>query len=237
MNRPDKQIIAMGGGGFSMEPDNPLLDQYILGLVKKKLPKICFVPTASGDQDNYIERFYRFFRQHPCSPTHLSLFDANFENLEEFIMEQDIIYVGGGSTRNMLVLWKEWGLDNILKKAYHGGIILAGLSAGAICWFEEGVTDPKNGELYPINGLGFLEGSVCPHYDGENKRRPAFHKLINEQKIQNGYAIQDSVALHFMDGTLYKSICSKEQKTAYIVKKESDFVMETPVNTVYLGDK
>ncbi len=236
MNRPDKQIIAMGGGGFSMEPDNPLLDRYILGLVKKKLPKICFVPTASGDQDNYIERFYRFFRQQNCTPTHLSLFDANFENLEEFIMEQDIIYVGGGSTRNMLVLWKEWGLDNILEKAYHAGIILAGLSAGAICWFEEGVTDPKNGELYPINGLGFLEGSVCPHYDGENKRRPAFHKLISEQKIRNGYAIQDSAALHFMNGTLYKVICSKEQKTAYLVKKESDFVIEIPLNMVFLGD-
>ena len=232
----DKHIVAMGGGGFSMEPDNPLLDRYILSLANKKLPKICFVPTASGDQDNYIERFYRSFDKHSCIPTHLSLFDANFADLETFVMEQDIIYVGGGNTRNMMTLWKEWGLDHILENAYHTGIILAGLSAGGICWFEEGLTDPKNGELYSIKGLGLLEGSMCPHYDGENKRKAAYEKLIRENKMKNGYAIQDSAAIHFVNDVFYKALCSERQKSAYLVTKKDDFLIETPLKMMFLGD-
>ncbi len=232
-NNKERQIVAMGGGGFSMEPTNSLLDQYILSLANKDLPKVCFIPTASGDQDNYIERFYQAFRQLPCVPTHLSLFDANFQDLEAFIMQQDILYVGGGNTRNMLVLWKEWGLDKLLEKAYREGIILAGLSAGAICWFKEGITDPKNGELYSINGLGFLSGSICPHYDGESKRRPAYHKLVKEQQVSTGYAVEDSVALHFINEALVSSV---RQKTAYIVKNEKKLLVERPIKTTFLGD-
>ncbi|MEK6267902.1 MAG: Type 1 glutamine amidotransferase-like domain-containing protein, partial [Planococcus sp. (in: firmicutes)] len=106
-----RQIIAMGGGGFSMEPDNPLLDQYILKQANKARPKICFIPTASGDADSYIEKFYGFFNQQDCEPSHLSLFKPHTRKLEEFVLQQDIIYVGGGNTKNLLVLWKEWGLD------------------------------------------------------------------------------------------------------------------------------
>lgn len=125
-----KQIIALGGGGFSMEPENPLLDSYILKQSKEINPKICFIPTASGDADNYIARFYDFFKTQNCRPTHLSLFNPPTRDLEEFILEKDIIYVGGGNTKNLLVLWREWGLDKILKKAWEKGIVLAGISAG-----------------------------------------------------------------------------------------------------------
>ncbi len=121
-----RQIIAMGGGGFSMEPENLLLDQYILNQVKKDLPKVCFVPTASGDQTNYIDRFYRAFKTLPCQPSYLSLFEPEFTDIERYVLEQDVIYVGGGNTRNMLVLWKEWGLDAAIKKAYERG--------GYPCW-------------------------------------------------------------------------------------------------------
>src|SRR5687767_10038826 len=105
------QIIAMGGGGFSMEPENLLLDQYVLSQSPKVKPRVCFVPTASGDSENYIQRFYNAFNSLPAEPSHLSLFKPPAGKLEEYIMEKDIIYVGGGNTRNLLVLWKEWGLD------------------------------------------------------------------------------------------------------------------------------
>ncbi|TSB46007.1 peptidase E [Alkalicoccobacillus porphyridii] len=181
-----RQIIALGGGGFSMEPDNPLIDEYILNQASIERPAICFLPTASGDQDHYIARFYHAFKEKSCNPTHLSLFEPNFDRLEEFVLAQDIIYVGGGSTRNMLVLWKEWGLDIILKDAYYKGIIMAGISAGANCWFEEGLTDPLNGPLYKIDGLGLLEGSICPHYDGEEKRKPTYQNLIKTGQMKAG---------------------------------------------------
>ncbi|MFK3938133.1 Type 1 glutamine amidotransferase-like domain-containing protein [Alkalihalobacillus sp. NPDC078783] len=203
-----RQVIALGGGGFSMEPDNPILDDYILAQANKPTPKICFIPTAGGDQEGYITRFYRAFKEKPCIPTHLSLFDANFTNLEAFVLDQDIVYVGGGSTRNMMVLWRDWGLDTIIVQAYEKGLICAGLSAGAICWFEQGLTDPLNGPLYPINGLGLLKGSVCPHYDGEEKRRPAYERFVKDGKMLEGYGINDGTALHFINEELYHSIQS-----------------------------
>ncbi|MEK5440912.1 MULTISPECIES: Type 1 glutamine amidotransferase-like domain-containing protein [unclassified Fredinandcohnia] len=230
-----RQIIAMGGGGFSMEPNNLLLDQYILAQVNKDFPKVCFIPTASGDQTNYIERFYKAFHSLPCKPTHLSLFEPNFEDLEEYILEKDVIYVGGGNTRNMLLLWREWGLDHVLRKAYENGILLAGLSAGAICWFEEGLTDPLNAPLYKLDCLGLLEGSNCPHYDGENKRRPSYHQLILEGKIKEGYGLDDGVALHFVNETLTQSISSRPSAKSYFVRRTHNQIVEEEIKTIYLG--
>ncbi|QCR34120.1 peptidase E [Lysinibacillus sp. SGAir0095] len=230
-----RQIIAMGGGGFSMEPKNLLLDQFILKQARKQSPKVCFVPTASGDQDNYIERFYKAFKTLECETSHLSLFDANFNNLEKFVLEQDIIYVGGGNTRNMLLLWKDWGLDKVLRTAYEKGIILAGLSAGSICWFEEGLTDPLNGPLHKIDCLGLLEGSNCPHYDGENKRKPAYRQSILNGEIKEGYAVDDGVALHFIDDVLTKTVSSRVEAKAYFVKKVDSKVIETEITPFYLG--
>jgi dipeptidase E len=194
-----RQIITLGGGGFSMEPENPLLDRYILNQSEKRVPKICFIPTASGDSDNYIARFYTFFENEACQPSHLSLFKPPTSDIENFILEKDIIYVGGGNTRNLLVLWKEWGLDTFLKKALEKGIILAGISAGSICWYEEGVTDSYGDELVPIKGLGFLNGSNCPHYDGEINRRPSYHRLIDSRELLPGIAADDGVAIHYID--------------------------------------
>ncbi|WP_394542827.1 peptidase E (plasmid) [Priestia aryabhattai] len=231
-----RQIIAMGGGGFSMEPENLLLDQYILSQAKKESPKVCFVPTASGDQDNYIERFYKTFNKMECKPSHLSLFEPNFVDLEKYVLEQDIIYVGGGNTRNMLLLWREWGLDKVLRIAYENGIILAGLSAGSICWFEEGLTDPLNGALFKLDCLGFLKGSNCPHYDGENKRRPSYHRLISNGEMREGYAMDDGVALHFIDESLFKAVSSRIKAKGYFVNSKECEVIETDIKTIYLGD-
>lgn len=215
-----KQIIAMGGGGFSMEPENPLLDQYVLAQSGKKKPKVCFIGTASGDAQGYIDRFYDAFRKLECEPSHLSLFKAPTADLESCVFEKDVIYVGGGNTRNLLVLWKEWGLDAILRKAWERGVVLAGLSAGSICWFEQGVTDSIPGELTPLNCLGFLKGSNCPHYDGEAERRPAYHRLVSEGKVAGGLAADDGVALHYKGTELFAIVTSRPLARAYRVSKD-----------------
>ncbi|MEX3623182.1 Type 1 glutamine amidotransferase-like domain-containing protein [Viridibacillus arvi] len=229
-----KQIIALGGGGFSMEPENPLLDSYILTQSKEINPKICFIPTASGDADNYIARFYDFFKTQNCKPTHLSLFNPPTRDLEEFILEKDIIYVGGGNTKNLLILWREWGLDKILKKAWEKGIVLAGISAGALCWFEEGITDSYGDGLEPLQCLGFLKGSNCPHYDVEKDRRPSYHQLIETQCIKAGVAADDGVAIHYIDDEIAKIVSSRPKVKAYQVFLENK-VVEKQLPTEFLG--
>lgn len=229
-----RQIIALGGGGFSMEPENPLLDTYILQQSHKPIPKICFLATASGDADGYISNFYHFFERQNCEPSHLSLFRPSTRDLEGFILDKDIIYVGGGNTKNLLVLWKEWGLDKILNKAWNQGIILAGISAGSICWFEEGITDSYGDQLEPIKALGFLKGSNCPHYDGEAERRPAYHRLIETGKLQSGIAADDGAAVHFIEQDLYQAVSSRPDAKAYQVSFAGK-IIESELKTKYLG--
>ena len=129
-----RQIVAMGGGGFSME-DTPLLDDYVLAASGNESPKVCFLSTASGDSADYIARFHRSFAGKSCIPTNLDLFHRDERNLESFLLEQDVIYVGGGNTANMLAIWRVHGVDHILKEAWKQGVVLAGVSAGAGCWF------------------------------------------------------------------------------------------------------
>ena len=233
---PHKQIVAMGGGGWGMEPNNPLLDYYIYKLSDRAEPQICFIPTASGDSEEYIERFYEHFAPKPSHLSHLSLFKPPTADLESLVLSQDIIYVGGGNTKNLLALWKEWELDKILQKAWHKGIILCGLSAGSICWFEQGVTDSIPGKLTTLQCLGFLTGSNCPHYDGETERRPAYHQLLSQGLISPGYAADDGVALHFVGDRLANIVSSRPEAKAYYLEKTSDKIVESSLNTKYLGN-
>lgn len=226
-----RQVIALGGGGFSMEPENPLLDRYILGQSTKETPKICFIGTASGDAEGYIERFYHFFRTQNCEPSHLSLFKPHTRDIKGFILDQDILYVGGGNTKNLMALWREWELDITIRQAYDKGTILAGLSAGSLCWFEEGVTDSYGSELEPIACLGILRGSHCPHYDGEEDRRPNYQAFIRDGKIASGFAADDGVALHFIDEELHQIVSSRIAAHAYRVDKNK----ETQLPTTFLG--
>ncbi|HWL25546.1 MAG TPA: Type 1 glutamine amidotransferase-like domain-containing protein [Ureibacillus sp.] len=230
-----RQIIALGGGGFSMEPDNLVLDQYILKQSTKDIPKICFIPTASGDSEGYISRFYHSFRKLPCEPSHLSLFKPPTRDLEGFILDKDILYVGGGNTKNLLALWKEWGLDQIIREAWKQGIILSGLSAGSICWYEQGVTDSFGDKLEPINGLGFIKGSHCPHYDGEELRRPAYQKLISSNKLQQGIAADDGVGIHYINESIVNVVSSRPNAKAYDVSFVKNAIVERILETEYLG--
>lgn len=214
------QIIGLGGGGFAME-DSPLLDDYILAATGRPEPRVCFLATASGDNENYITRFYRAFTRKPCSPRHLELFRRG-DDVREVLLAQDAIYVGGGNTVNMLAIWKLHGVDQALRDAYHRGVVLAGMSAGSVCWFEQGVTDSFGDPLQPCTGLGILEGSHCPHYDGEPGRRVDYERWVGEGSIKPGIAADDGVALHYTDGELAHVVASRAGAQAYAVTREGE---------------
>lgn len=235
------QIIAMGGGGFSMEPDNPLLDLYILGQSDSDQPKVCFVPTASGDAEGYVKRFYAAFHQHRCIPSHLSLYSPPSQDLLNYVLDKDIIYVGGGSTKNLLALWKERGLDQILTTAWEQGIILAGLSAGSLCWYEEGVTDSNQSGYSSIRCLGLLPGSHSPHYDdmdnGEYTYKPAYRKFVEAGELRQGVAADNGTALHYIGTDLYKVVSSRRNAFAYQVSYTENGLLEKRLDTHFLGEE
>jgi peptidase E len=194
----DRLVFAMGGGGFAMEPTNPLLDEYVLGLARSTEPRVLFLPTASGDTTGQINAFRARFADRTCVPEHLSLFrlrDAK-RPLRETMLSQDIIYVGGGSMRNLLAIWQAHGLDRLLLEAWRRGTVLAGLSAGAMCWFAGGVTC-SSGRPGPIEGLGLLDGSLTVHADGEPERLPAWLAGVRDGILPGGWALDDGVGLLF----------------------------------------
>src|SRR5262249_53265718 len=172
-----RQIVAMGGGSFSVEPDGSALDAYVLGLTGKPHPKICFVPTASGDAPEYTAKFYDAFARRAAA-SHLYLLGRPRTDMAKHLASQDIIYVGGGNTANMLAVWRVHGVDQMMRGAWEQGVILTGVSAGMICWFECGVTDSFGPLAALRDGLGLLSGSACPHYDGERDRRPTYQQLV-----------------------------------------------------------
>ena len=231
-----QQIIAMGGGGFSMEPDNPALDQYIIEQAREKNPKVCFLGQASAEHPDYLVKFYNAFSSLEARPTHLSLFKPHTSDLRRFLSGVDVVYVGGGNTRSMLALWREWGLDDILHKALRVGVVLSGISAGCICWFEQGSTDSMFGMLGALPCLGYLPGSCSPHYDGEEERRPAFHRMIKSGELESGYAFDDGCIGHFIDGQLHRIVTSRKEAGAYYVERDGDEIRETRLEATCLID-
>lgn len=232
-----QQIISIGGGGFSRSgvysADDVKLSRYFLNQTGKEIPSICFIPTASADAAAYIVNFYDEFIKLPCKPSHLSLFSPPVKDIESFLLSQDVIYVGGGSTKNLLALWKEWGIDRFLQKALQKGIILGGVSAGMNCWYEECVTDSLFGDLTALKCLGFLKGSGCPHYNGEKNRRPAYQALMQEQKVSSGIAIEDNAAVHYVDGKI-KTVVTTKQTSAYQVSIENGRIIEHRLDALVL---
>ncbi len=231
-------IVAMGGGGFSQEPDNPLLDDYVLSVARtvrgRERPRVCFVPTASGDDPNYTTSFYEAFAV-KAEASHLRLFNRSSQPIETQLLDQDVIYVGGGNTANLLAIWRLHRVDEILREAWRRGIVLAGLSAGSICWFESGVTDSFGPELAPIHdGLGLLSGSNCPHYDGEIRRRPAYHALVGGV-LAPGIAADDGAALHYVGTEIAEIVASRPGARAYRVESVDGSIRETPLEARFLG--
>ena len=234
-----QHIIAVGGGGFYKGAGNLALERYILQQSGKTRPRVCFIPTASGDSDNYIRSFYDSFWTLDCQPRHLSLFRLPTDDLQAFVMDQDVVYVGGGNTRNLLSLWRDRELDRILQAALQQGVVLAGSSAGSVCWFEQGVTDSNtpigSSRLTSISCLGFLVGSNCPHYDSEINRRPEYHRLLGEGEIGDGWAADDGVGLHFVNGKLEATISARCDANAYRVARNGKGIDEDCIEPRFLG--
>ena len=200
-----KNIVAIGGGGFGRSLGSLAIEKYIISLVNKKNPKICFIPTASGDNDLYKLNFYRAFSKLKCITSHIDFFSRT-EDLEEKVSTQDIIYVGGGNTKSMLAVWKEWNLHEILKKAYENGIVMSGVSAGAICWFDKGITDSYANRLEIIDCLGIVKGISCPHFDEEKERKPYVYEIIKKEIIKSCICIEGNCALHIKNDIEYYSV-------------------------------
>ncbi len=219
-----------------MEAGNPLLDEFVLRLTGRERPNVCFLPQASGDADHYIVRFYRAFGAERCVPSHLSLFRRLRSPREprNHLLAQDLIYVGGGSIRSLLGVWRAHGIDEILREAWELGVILCGLSAGSLCWFAEGVST-FHGSAERVEGLGLLPWSNTVHYSSEPQRRDAYHRWLRDG-MQPGYAADDGAALHFIDGDLAQVVASRVDARGYRVECQVGRVVTTRLATRYLGD-
>jgi peptidase E len=233
--RHTPRILAMGGGGFTMEPDNPALDDYVLSLVDEREPRVLFLPTASGDPTGQITSFYgRFGRM--CSATHLSLFrrHGSARSLADIVLEQDVIYVGGGSMRNLLAIWAAHDLDRLLIEAWRRGIVLVGLSAGAMCWFAGGVTR-SGGPPEVIKGMGLLPGSLSVHADGEPERLPVWLAAVRSGELPGGWAADDGVALLFEETKMVKVVSSRPGTAALRVDAVAGQLVRHRIEPTLLG--
>jgi dipeptidase E len=233
--RGDPAILAMGGGGFTMEPDNAALDDFVLSLVPTPEPRVLFLPTASGDPTAQITTFYaRFARR--ASATHLSLFrrHGSARSLADIVFEQDVVYVGGGSMRNLLAIWRAHQLDELLREAWRRGIVLAGLSAGAMCWFAGGVTC-SGGPPEPIAGLGLLPGSFSVHADGEPERLPVWLGAVRSGALPGGWAADDGVGLLFRGSRMVRVVSSRPATAALRVDAVGDELVRHRIEPELLG--
>jgi peptidase E len=233
-------IVAMGGGGFQMEPDNPLLDDMVVALARERSgrdrPRICLIPTATADDPEVVASFRRLFEP-KAEPSVLGLFARTDDDLVDLLFEQDAVYVTGGNTANLFALWRLHGLDRVLREAWERGVVMAGMSAGAICWFESCTTDSFGPTLRPLDGgLGILPGSLSPHYHGEALRRPLYLRLVGDGTLPAGYAVDDGAALVFRDRELLEVVTSRRDAGAWRVEPDGrGGAIETALTTRFLG--
>jgi dipeptidase E len=234
--RDPRQIVAFGGGGFSMERDNTLMDEYVLGLTEKERPRVCFLPTASGDADHYIVRFYRAFDASRCKPSHVSLFrrDGGAPDVHQHILESDLVYVGGGSVISLLGAWRAHGLDTTLRLAWEQGTVMCGVSAGSLCWFSSALS-AFHGAPQLVEGLGLLPHSNCVHFDCERDREEAFRQHLLDGMCA-GYAAEDGAALHFAGERLAGVVTSRPKAKAYRMRRtEAGRIERRALPSRYLG--
>jgi peptidase E len=221
-----------------MEWGNPLLDDYVLSLARVRRPKVCFLPTASGDADHYVVRFYRAFAAPRCEPSHISLFrrETGVGDSRAHLLAQDIIYVGGGSLVSLMGTWRAHGLDEALFAAWRRGVILCGGSAGSLCWFSHSVSSFHEGPARRLEGLGFLPYSNAVHYNDEPGRRTAFLEAVGGG-MPSGYGVGDGAALHFVDADLVEVVSSRpDARARYVTLDEAGRAVEEELSVRYLGE-
>lgn len=224
-------VVALGGGGFSMSEDgSSAIDDHVLDLTGKARPRVCFVPTASGDADGYSQRFEAAFAGRADTSV-LSLFCHEPWGYSDpsMLLDQDVVYVGGGSTANLLAVWRLHGLPDVLEQAAANGTVLAGISAGMNCWFEGSSTD-SYGSLAPLtDGLGFIQGSACPHYLGEPGRREKYQRWVAAGVLGDGYAVDDHAAVIWRDGELVEAVAEQRARPVFRVDRTGDRATEHEV--------
>jgi dipeptidase E len=231
------QIVAFGGGGFSMEWGNTLLDDHVLALTGVERPRVCFLPTASGDADHYIVRFYRAFSAARCEPSHISLFrrETGVGDPRAHLLEQDLIYVGGGSLVSLLGTWRAHGIDCALREAWLAGVVMCGGSAGSLCWFGQALSGFHEGPARRLEGLGFLPCSNAVHYDDEPGRRNAFREAVAGGMVP-GYGAGNGAALHFVGSELAEIVSSQPRaRAAYVSPDGRGGAIERELTVRYLG--
>lgn len=231
-------IVATGGGGFTHQSDD-LLETYVLSLSDKEHPNIGFLPTASGDNKTRISRFHERFN-HCGNSTHLGLF-GTVSDVAQWIHAQDIIYVGGGNTKSMLAVWRSWNLPELLRSAFQRGTILAGVSAGAACWFDVALSDSAGSGLQPLSCLGLISGSCCPHFcnkadpaharNNNSDRKAVYKTLISEGKLPAGIGIDDGVSVHYRNGEIIKVVSARNGATAYTIDVNGTELTTRPLPT------
>ena len=216
-----RHVLAIGGGMLMPRETIPLQIKLAIELSGKQQPRLCVLNQAVGDDPATNLRFYDRLADTPARVRHLSLFPMpNVSDPEDFLLSQDIIFVGGGSVANMVAVWRVHGIDAIMRKAWHAGIVLAGSSAGGICWFEGGTTDSFGIKLRPFTGgLGMLAGSFCPHYNSESERRPLYQRLVAEGALPGGLACDDGAGAHFVDDGLAEVVSDRPDAGAYRVDR------------------
>jgi peptidase E len=219
----ERHIVGLGGHGTVEQTAR--LYGYILELTGKERPRVLFVPTASAEDAEYTVWFYDQFARR-AEPSHLNTFPWPPQDLRELILSQDVISVGGGNTANMLAIWKVHGIDTLLREAWENGVVLCGASAGMICWFEGGVTDSFGPQLAGMECMGFLPGSACPHYDGEEQRRPRYRELI-DGGFPEGFAADDGVGIHFVGTEIAEAVTCRPGAAAYRVTRDGEERLET----------
>ena len=235
MTRADaRTIVAMGGGGFQMDQGPSGLDAFLVGLARERSgrdrPRLCLIPTAAADDGAIIERFLERFSD-VTEPSVLRLFARSDEPVAGISGRQDAVYVLGGNTANLLALWRLHGVDAALRAAWEAGVVLAGMSAGAICWFEACTTDSFGPTLRPLHGgLGFLPGTFVPHYHGEADRRPLTLRLVGDGTLPAGYAVDDGAALVIRGTELAEAVAQDEAAGAWRVEPDGrGGATETPL--------
>ena len=226
-----KQIIAIGGGGFGRQIKDLKIEKYIVDQSKNKNPSICFIPTATGDDQGYIENFYKAFDLLNCKTSHIDFFKRTIK-LDKHIAGQDIVFVGGGNTKSMLAVWREWGLDNILNNAYQNGVIMSGVSAGAICWFNKGITDSWKDHQAILPCLGFVDGVCCPHYDEEPERIPYVKEILNNKQIDECIAIEGLCALHLINDIPKYSVSFGTDTNVHLVSLSNEEIIHNDLNNI-----
>lgn len=220
-------IVAIGGGGFSDQERLTPIDRYLLELTGKERPRACFIGTASGDSDRYAAKFYRAYASVSLA-SDLVLFGAPDTDYVKRVLDQDLVFVGGGNTANLLTVWRLHGLDKLLREAWQNGTVLAGISAGAICWFEACLTDSFGPQLAALrDGVGFLPGSAAPHMFADAQRRPRFIAEISAGNLPDGIGVDDGAAAHFVGSKLERVVAEVADRSASWFELKNGSVHET----------